>query len=108
MDIEPERCVAFSYTLSECWRERWVHRARRLVATGPDGARRQKVGQIVDVDKWASEILCPVARQASQECINRVQRFNAGDKTQMIDRFFDLLRGSFELGAIFAEQHNGT
>src|SRR5258708_25179144 len=49
VDIEPERRVSLGDTLSKRWRERGVHRAGCLAAAGPDGARRQKVGQVIDV-----------------------------------------------------------
>nr|GEU28173.1 hypothetical protein [Tanacetum cinerariifolium] len=94
----------FAHPVHQRRRLRRIHRAWRVVRTGPDGAGGKQVGQVHGVDQRAAHVLHAVARQAAEKGVERVDGLDACGKADAVDGLFQQARGGIELVAVLVHQ----
>ena len=104
MQIQAERRGAARHAVHERRRFGRVEIARRGFAARPDRALRQQVREIQGVDERTADVFVPVTGQRAEECIQGVDRLDAGDEPELVDALVDVTRSGFDLLAILGHQ----
>ncbi|MNP19175.1 hypothetical protein D3C76_1116900 [compost metagenome] len=104
VQVEAEWRRATGHAVHQRWRQRWVERAGRLGAAGPDAAGGQQIGQVQGVDQRATHVLYAVAGQATQVGVEGVDSLDTCGKAQSLDGLFDTARRLFQACAVFAHE----
>ncbi|OEZ95510.1 hypothetical protein DUPY_42840 [Duganella phyllosphaerae] len=104
VQVKAERRGAAGHAVHQRRRLWRIHWARCMVRTGPDGAGGQQVGQVHGVNQRTAHVLHPVARQAAEKGVERVDGLDACGKTDAVDGFFEQPGGGIELVAVLVHQ----
>jgi hypothetical protein len=106
VQVQAERCRAVGDAVHQRRREWRVHRAGGSVAAGPDGARRQQIGQVHGVDQRPADVFHAVAGQAAEVGVHGVEGLDAGGEAEAVDGLFHLAGRRFQAAAILVHEHD--